>query len=74
MTENIPIWVAIIYGFVATIPLNLGVAMFNLWLADAYWQPNWPKKREWVFDREKYWYPALFIVIWVTVTLLLLGE
>lgn len=63
------------FGFIATVPLNVGVAIFNLNLAGAYynWLDNkpWPKKREKVFNKEKYWYPISFVIIWVIVSVLL---
>jgi len=73
--RDMPLWVAIMFGFISTIPLNVGVAIFNMNLAGAYYNwldgKSWPKKREWLFDREKYWYPISFVIIWVVVSVLL---
>ena len=73
--SDIPIWIAIMFGFIATIPLNIGVAIFNMNLANACYGTMdgkpWPKKREWLFDKEKYWYPISFVIIWVVVSALL---
>ena len=73
--RDMPLWVAIMFGFISTIPLNVGVAIFNMNLAGAYYNwldgKSWPKKREWLFDREKYWYPISFVIIWVVVSALL---
>jgi hypothetical protein len=75
IVEDIPIWVAIMFGLMATTPWSLGVAIFNVSLSSSYWKTldgkTWPKKREWVFDREKYWFPAGFVIIWFMATLLL---